>query len=417
MPGSNNNSQYEDLFSSDSGESTSSGSSSTSQGNKTEDPTLSKETVILSDKRWITPYPFYYDRMLLNSTTVVTLHANRVYVIEKPGEEGKWKDASEVSETLDDDGYIGKALYRSVLNEDYQINVSNSWSQFGDDAIGSMFNSLKPFAPYAAKLAEAAGIMSEKSKNMKLTGDKSIDSSFGRVMTNLAEHVRDYSDKGANILNRSLVAQGARFSYYSGTDVGFGNLTMKFTVFSGIRWNEDLADWEWKDVNSQLEPLYPYVMGKYTNGIIDPETGKVIQASDKEASIDTGVTGETAELINEFFSWQLPPGGYTPDTINYDKAQKGTLKLKLGVFYSIPSLVCVNSQFQFSKQMTKHWNEEKKRNEISPLYCDVILTFQPVVKFSDDVIKKLVSGKTEITSINKLRTGLNNRLDTIKKNL
>ena len=389
MPGSNNNSQINDVFE--------------------EDNSYKLPEVLVNGN--IIFRPFYYDRELSNDLTYVSLHANSKLVKDEKTDEVRWvTDPTKLNELLDSDNYISTPLCRSVLNEDYSINVSNSWTQFGDDAIGSAFNSLKPFAPYAAKLAGAADIMLSKSKNMELTGDKAMDSSFGRVMTKLASYVKDSSDKGAKILNRSLVAQGARFSYYSGTGVGFGNLSMKFTVFSEYKQDTVTGKVEWMDVNSQLQNLYPYVMGKYTNGILNSD-GSVKGIDD----IKTGVSGETAEVINEFFSWQLPPGGYNPDTVNYDKVQHGTLKLKIGAFYSIPSLVCINSQFQFSKQMVKNWDLDKKKNTISPLYCDVVLTFQPVVKYSDDALKKLMSGSSQEISINSVKERLSEKLKSIRE--
>lgn len=342
--------------------------------------------------------PYYYDQQLLSRLTAVSLHPNRVL-----GENGKWEVPNE---PLDDENYTQRAICKSVLSEDYQVAVSNSWSQFGDDEVGSMFNQLKPFAPYASHLANVAGDMLEKMGEMKISKDEAVNSSFFNVMQSVVTGVRDAADKGSKILNKSLVAQGARFSYYSGTDVSFGNLTMKFTTFAGYIQNYETGAFEWKTTDEQLQELYPYVMGKYTNGILD-EDGKV-----SGTDIKTGVTGENAKIINEFLSWQLPPGGYEPDTRNFDNIQKGTLKLRFGVFYSLPSLVCTSAQFQFSKQMVKHWNGTK--NLISPLFCDVTLTFQPSTKFSDDALMNFISGVTEKDTVTSVKIGLKNKLNTIK---
>ena len=345
--------------------------------------------------------PFYYDKQITNRLTSVYLHANRIL------DGDKWK---EPDEPVDDDGYMIRPLCRAILDEDYQVAVSNSWSQFGEDEIGSLFNSLKPYAPYAAHLANAASSMLGTMENMEISKDPNVNSSFSTVMKKLVTGVKDVSEKGAKILNKSLVAQGARFSYYSGTGVGFGNLTMKFTVFAGYLQNYKTGKFEWKTTEEQLSELYPYIMGKYTNGILDSKTGEI-----QGTGINSGVKGETAELINEFFSWQLPPGGYEPDIINIDKVQVGTLKLRFGVFYSLPSLVCTNAQFQSSKQMVKHWNGTL--NKLSPLFCDVVLTFQPATKYSDDALKRFISGENEKDAVTSTKTGLNNKLIEEKNKL
>ena len=181
---------------------------------------------------------------------------------------------------------------------------------------------------------------------------------------------------------------------------------MKFTVFSG--WNSDLETGQisWTTVNDQLQPLYPYLIGKYKNGVANFQEG------------DLGMSGETAgqanEIINEFLSWQLPPGGYKPDTKNVDNVQFGTLKLKFGSFYSLSSLVCTNAQFNFSKQMVKYWDSGKEKNVLSPLYCDVIINFQPSTKYSDDSLKRFISGGTMESEIKSMKSSLKTFLDKEK---
>ena len=344
--------------------------------------------------------PFYYDRELVNRFTSVTLHVNMV-----KGSDGEW---TVPNEPLDSDNYTVRPIARAVLNEDYQVAVSNTWSQFGDDAIGSAFNSLKPFAPYAGHLAKMTQEMLGKMDEMKISNNESINSSFSNVMKKVVSNIGDVSEKGSKLLNRSLVVQGTRFSYYSGTGVGFGNLSMKFTVFSGYIQNYETGSYEWKTVDEQLSELYPYVMGQYDQGILDGE-GNI-----KGVGINTSVTGENAKVINEFLAWQLPPGGYEPDTRNVDNIQVGTLKLKFGAYYSLNSLLCTNAQFNSSKQMVKYW--DGSINKLSPLYCDVILTFQPATKYSDDAMKRFISGEAEIDTITTMKNSLRSKLENQKNN-
>lgn len=317
--------------------------------------------------------PFYYDKQITNRLTSVYLHANRIL------DGDKWK---EPDEPVDDDGYMIRPLCRAILDEDYQVAVSNSWSQFGEDEIGSLFNSLKPYAPYAAHLANAASSMLGTMENMEISKDPNVNSSFSTVMKKLVTGVKDVSEKGAKILNKSLVAQGARFSYYSGTGVGFGNLTMKFTVFAN--W----IDGEFKSTHDQLQKLYPYCFGKFVQALDD--SGNITGTD-----VNSGTfISNNKDLINRYFGWQLPPGGYLASVKEIDEIQFGTLKLKFGAFYSLPNLVVESAQFQFSKQMIKVRKPGQTINDITPLSCDVTLTFKPATKFTDNALRNFVSGKS-----------------------
>lgn len=342
--------------------------------------------------------PFYYDQQITDRLTSVYLHVNRV--MDKNGE---WKSPSE---PVDSDGYTIRPIARAILSEDYQVAVSNTWSQFGDDAIGSAFNSLKPFAPYAGHLAKMTQEMSGKMNDMKISKDESVNSSFSNVMEKIVSKVGEVSEKGAKLLNRSLIVQGTRFSYYSGTGVGFGNLSMKFTIFSGYVQDYKTGEYKWKDAEEQLSDLYPYVMGQYSQGVLD-DNGNI-----KGVDIPTEIKGEVASKINEFLAWELPPGGYEPDTRNVDNIQTGTLKLRFGVYYSLNALLCTSAQFNYSKQMVKHW--DGSINRLSPLYCDVMLTFQPATKYSDEAMKRFMSGEAELDGIKEMKDVLSDKIELEK---
>lgn len=320
--------------------------------------------------------PFYYDKQITNRLTSVYLHANRIL------DGDKWK---EPDEPVDDDGYMIRPLCRAILDEDYQVAVSNSWSQFGEDEIGSLFNSLKPYAPYAAHLAKMLKQANEKEEEMKTGTEqekKDINSTVGQVLDKFTDKVYEVVEKAPSLLNRHLVAQGARFSYYSGTGVGFGNLTMKFTVFAN--W----IDGEFKSTHDQLQKLYPYCFGKFVQALDD--SGNITGTD-----VNSGTfISNNKDLINRYFGWQLPPGGYLASVKEIDEIQFGTLKLKFGAFYSLPNLVVESAQFQFSKQMIKVRKPGQTINDITPLSCDVTLTFKPATKFTDNALRNFVSGKS-----------------------
>lgn len=342
-------------------------------------------------------HAFYYDRQIDKVLTHITLHANS-YLDGK----GEWQKMGS-SYSLDEEGYNTVPLYKGILNEDFIVQAGNSWTDFGDDPIGGMWNNLKPYAPYAKELTKTAESMLRDT-----TGDSTVEKLAKKVLSGIATA----TGTASKLLNRSLVTQGCRFSYYSGTSTSFGNLAMKFTVLP------DYSGGVFKTVSEQLQELYPYIMGKYTQGVVD-ENGTVLGSkieSNKEG-VNTGITGEDGKLLNTFFSWQMPPAGYEPDLLNMDTILTGTLKLKFGVFYALNSLVCTNAQFSFSKQVVKYWDASKKMNTLSPLYCDVILNFQPSTKYSDISLQKFISGQSTkdfITAAkNNMRDGLKREKDKI----
>ena len=327
-------------------------------------------------------YPFYYDRNLVNELISVSLHAN-TYTSDGGI---TWQKVLPPVETSGDEyPYSLEPLIRSVLSEDYQVAVSNTFSEFGYDFLGNLFNQFKPYAPYAAHLAKMLKQANEKEEEMKTGTEqekRDINSTVEQVLDKFTDKVYEVVEKAPSLLNRHLVAQGARFSYYSGTGVGFGNLTMKFTVFAN--W----IDGEFKSTHDQLQKLYPYCFGKFVQALDD--SGNITGTD-----VNSGTfISNNKDLVNRYFGWQLPPGGYLASVKEIDEIQFGTLKLKFGAFYSLPNLVVESAQFQFSKQMIKVRKPGQTINDITPLSCDVTLTFKPATKFTDNALRNFVSGKS-----------------------
>lgn len=367
--------------------------------------------VVISDRNELNS-PFYYDRVSQNYITTVSLHPNTVIKYDdKNKEKYEWVAVKNVDQTnTDDDGYSYDSIIRIPYLDDFVLTSQNNWSEFGEDEIGKTWNSFKPWEPYLRKGSEYLGKMLGITQEKRNDPNSNISKSFiGGFIENLLSGTKNLVDKSAGYMGRSLVSQAARFSYYSGTSTTFGNLSMKFTVFSGWDIDEKTGNYMWKKVDDQLQKLYPYVMGKYTNNVGNLQEG--------DAGMTKEQAGKVNEIINEFLAWQMPPAGFTPDLKTYDNCVYGTLKLKFGSYYSIPALVCSNAQFNFSRQMVKNWDPEAGENSISPLYCDVILNFQPSTKFSDNAIISFInsghSGSEYMTGT--IENGMGMRLDNIRK--
>lgn len=350
---------------------------------------------------------------------------------------GKAKNGSEV----DDDGYFKKALCKSIASEDFQVAISNSWQEFsGGNQIAELFNQVRPLGAYYNWAKPKIDRIVAQTEAAADTSDSG--SWAGKAMGGLASFLRGASNIGsglAKVLGRSLVVQGTRFSYYCGTGIAMGNLGMKFTLF-GMPGHS---------VHKQLEGLYPYMIGKYVRFDVnenifsgDETTGEV--TTDSPSSYKESLN----ELAQEMIGWQLPPGGFEPNIKDIDDIQKGTLKLKFGTYYSIPNLLIRDVTLNFSKQMMKSpakanlknvggglytlksrksestsktleykpiksGGDNRNRglaNELSPLYCDVQIQFQPATKFSDESMKRFVDGSRSGTDLAMIHKSLNDIL-------
>ena len=325
---------------------------------------------------------WYYDLQLENRLTSATLHPNK----ELNGTE--WVDVTGEKDP-DYDKYGKDPICRAIITEDFNVSVANSWSDFGGDMLGQMWESVKPLAPYAdaAKQMIHSAVQDYKSGSPETKAkinESAISRTLAKVMTAIDDKLQD-KNSGIDIvdyLNRSLVVQGTRFSYYSGSGTSFGNLMMKFTLFPTYD-----SSGTYITVDKQVDKILPYCIGKYVTG-----------------SDGLQVDNETQNIIDNMIGWQKPPGGFKANVKNVDVIQEGTLMLRFGAYYAITNLVVENASFNFSKQMTKKPDPTLSGEILSPLYCDVTIQLRPATKYSDKSLKEFVLSRgstktlTEVTA-------------------
>lgn len=346
---------------------------------------------------------WYYDYQMDPSKspmTTVSLHSNMIY--EEPanvsGVGGGDSSGASSANKATDNGYVWKKcdaagvevdtqhysktpLCTSILKDDFAVGVSNSWTDVGGDALGEMWNNVKQYAPYAGAVADALSNMANN-QDPEALNDNGIAGFAARLVDHIGSRKdggNSAVDKAVDYMNRVLVVQGTRFSYYSGTDINFGTLGMKFTI---------LPTWKngtFVSVNQQIDALYPYFVGEFV----------------KETAL--------GEWAKEYIGWQKPPNGYKPNVKNIDQEQEGTFKLKIGTYYSLYNLIVTDAQFNWSRQMVKV-PKSMTGNEISPLYCDVSLNFRPATKFSDKALREFVSGRARQLEIREVQNYLNAKL-------
>lgn len=347
---------------------------------------------------------WYYDKQMNSPLTSATLHANMWWDAEGNGGKGEFINWDKISgdngfgshknecdrdkyETLigtakDACGYGLDPICTSILNEDFNIAISNTWSEFGGDPIGEMWNNLRgPMSGVAKPIIESLNTLFENNRVAKQNSGEDI-SKVREWIQNGVDWIHGKLDTSrfnevdvVSFLNKALVTNGTRFTYYGGTGVAFGNMGMKFTVFP--KWENG----EFLDVQSQIIKLYPYFIGQMES--FEEATGVgTSQAGDSFAA------GTLKDAANRCFMFQKPPGGYLTEMSGIDLIQRGTLKLKIGSFYEITNLVCSDVMLNFSKNMVKNPTNQ----EISPLFCDVNITLRPSTKYSDKMLRAFVGG-------------------------
>lgn len=363
---------------------------------------------------------WYYDQQLIQPLTSVRLLSNAAAIWSKDHWDFKY------SKTYDE------LLASSILAEDFTIDASNSWvDNSADDLISGALNSFKTITPYIGAFHNALKTMSEKQKAKA----KAIEGKDNLKATNFFTKVIDYfgdeSKNGSQALgamrrmsNGAFLSQGCSFSYYGGSNVNFGNLGMKFTIFPNFD-----SEGNWKSVIDQVALILPYCIGTLQNvpwddvktvakvgtdllenvdSMLGTSIGDFLESAVETAS-QTSTGKSTGDMINQYLKWQAPPGGYNVDKPqDLDVEFPGTLCLEIGSHYKIEGLVASGLNLQFSKQlvrnpiffssddkgMSKAMNN-KVEDSISPLYCEVNIMFRPITKYSSVSLMKFVKGNID----------------------
>ena len=304
---------------------------------------MNRNDVITGNARLSSMTPFYYDQQLRDRRLVVTLHPNAKYA----GKTWVPFDSSECfTHNILNKGseYNEKYMYRikpiatAIASEDFLVNVSNSWTDFGrNNPIEDMYNSIKPYASMAKAAIPAADAIANYDYSKS---SSSFVKGIGKFINKISELTKSAGLEGGmdhltDILNRQLVVQGTRFSYYSGSTTSFGNLSMKFTVFSDWIWNG--TEYAFTTCYEQLEELYDYAMCKYedVNGSLFGAGAEMIGTAAFDSKTGKDVGNVAKNFIEENFKWQMPPGGFRADLKSIDNIQRGTLKLRINDMYTL----------------------------------------------------------------------------------
>lgn len=377
----------------------------------------SRHLGVVEDSGW------YYDQQLSNPFTSIRLMSNKELLWDDNNKKWAFKDTT-------DYGYITKVA-SSILTEDLQIDVVNSWGDGGiDELVGAGINNLiKPVTPYVGIISSAFKEMnaSQKSSGVQAIVESEENAPLSKILAKAIEALGTEDGKGQKALNAlarlgsgNFMSQGCSFVYYQGSSTNFGNLGMRFTLFPNYDTSGEylgvleqvalllpfcmglIGEVNWDDVGAMADganAVYKTIKENSGDGIVNQglQVAESVINSTTKVAKDLGVD----KRLQRFIKWQNAPGGYTidkPESI--DSLYPGTLCLEIGPNYKIEGLVITNMNLNFSKQMVKNPNyflsgSSKSSNlekAIEPLYCEVTLQLRPITKYSDRSLIKFVQG-------------------------
>ncbi len=346
--------------------------------------------------------------------------------------------------TIGEDGIDWSGSYgytpiaTAILNEDFQINIQNRWTDVsGNNTLENFWNTIQPMAGFFQGMAPLL---------RKMSDNTSGETKFTAIGKGGLSAMSSFMAGASEFLNSSLVVQGSRFTIYQGTNTDFANLSMKFTLFSDWeRVSDEPGEPQFKfmTVNQKLNRLWPYFQGYYQS--LTPEYLKFIGAKfkllknqfvntmnsnlkEKEASKNenqeeqkesTATTadkswlddakdyadkvlglvkeaaGDTArEVISKMIGFQDPPAGFKAINKNVDACQKGTFRLVFGGKYAIDNLVGGTMNVTLSKQVVKIPDTSSEDGlRFAPLSAEVVLNFKCASSFSNRIVSNILEGK------------------------
>lgn len=337
---------------------------------------------------------FYFDAQLKDPMLTLTLHPNT----ELSGGEWKKPEGALLEKTMGEqewDCYRLKPIAKAIMTEDFSYSITNNFTDFqGGNVLESLFETAKPYATIAGKISDAV-----KKGVISLDGDDLGSAAVG-FLNNMGSKISKYAGKAEQFLNKSLVVQGSRFTYYNGTSFSVNNMEMKFTLFSD--WDEG----NYITVEDQLEEIRPYVMGTYSDS----------------SEFWNNTLGEDSTLgkgLSQYIGMQSPPGGFAMSAQNLNTILKGTLRLNIGGRFALSNLVIKNMGVSISKAMAKN---PTKPGATNPLYAEVTLQLAPASMIIDSGLSKILTheGMKEQfieSSTNMYKEYLNKNIKTLKETL
>lgn len=320
--------------------------------------------------------------------------------------------------------YSKEPIASAILSEDFKVSIANSFSKLGGDPLGALINENKASLPIVNEVSEFIKSIAKQTRERvdKAQGSDKLKNKWQGAFADWLDKAANNPLMNSSILNRAVVFQGARFSFYGGTGVNFDNMSISYTIFpywETIKDKNGKEEFKFVTVYDQLERLMPYVIGEFVpmnfGGFEHKEGESQMMALAKDAG----------NIVNSVFSsygsWQLPPGGFEVYIKDVDVVQKGTMKLKLGSLYAVDNLMIVSCNFALSKHLIKDPSlmsdkfagdikEADALKYLTPAFCDIHLGLQPVSLYSKQSLIRFIKGEETISEREEVSKRLVNNL-------
>lgn len=409
---------------------------------------------------------WYYDKQLENPLTSVSLHPNQVLNMTT----GKWEDVKDGDDEKyikkggqDGCGYSIKPIAQAILQEDFNVAVANRWTAVGDNAISEMWNQARTIGPYVPVAKDMLSIITKAAENQSAQSAAEGNTVTSKL-TDILGTVSKLAEGGINLLssriNDSLIIQGSRFTYYSGSGVAFGNLGLRYTMFPVFDGGRMISTVD------QVANILPYVNGTFEESSLNYLTSALrnwVNTDEGIAQIKSKVNGaidKTEEYINT--GLQRIDNALTEIRKNRGKSEeearsslnksaeniKNTIVDYFGVkneaiksiandtiakvdeyFHGLvswqkapggyqPSYKDIDAPQQgtlklrigtnysissllcqdITMNFSKVMVKDPITQELSPLYCDINITLTPATMYSNNSLEKFIQGVNNITN-------------------
>lgn len=409
---------------------------------------------------------WYYDRQLNDPLTSVSLHPNKEYDTKtktwKNVEDGDTETyfRGDKSETC---GYSSTPIAQAILQDDFNVAVANRWTPVGDNAISEIWNKARTIGPYIPVVQDMLSLITATSKNQSIKSAEEGNAVTSTV-TDILGTVSTLAKGGINLLssriNDSLIIQGSRFTYYSGSGTAFGNLGLKYTIFPKF----DVEKHSMISTVDQVKIILPYVNGTFEEsglgllkssisawansdeGLAQVKTkarqaGKSIKEYINEGltTIDSALSkvrankGKTIEearpslvesansigdtIVNHFGVMNEEIKNIADDTLaRVDEYFKGLISWQKAPGGYKPSYkdidapqegtlkLRIGTNYSISsllcQDITMNFSKVMVKDpfteKLSPLYCDINLTLTPATMYSNNSLVKFITGVNNI---------------------
>lgn len=283
--------------------------------------------------------PFFYDAHMMPSGPGLD---STIRVWAEIGNQPQSSSEATGQSTKDDTEDVSKRelILVSTIKEDFSFGIVNQWDSKENGLVSGIAKSLWNSARSNQFLINGLG---------SILADNPIAKSLGA-----SDMISGFTNTVNSNLNKALLTYNDRVKLFNGTSVNF-NIPVNSFIYHRSTFLLD----------DQGVP-YPVTVKDWLNNFLDRTMGGI----------------ENLDLLNNYFSLQRPPNGYSPslknvNNLNFKDDIKGTYTIEFGNLYKVEGLLMDNIAISLSKNRVK----TKDSSSTDILYAEVQVEFSPSVEY------------------------------------